>query len=221
MHIAIGRAIRDPICRHRQILIFWWDSLLSFPWPEEVELELGSMVFDAAAEEHRDVDVTVRVVGDDGRVSVFEGIEVKDHTRPLDVGHVEQLCAKLYDMPAITDRGIVSASGYTEGAINKARHNGVTLYSLIEWTARVETATVTLIPNFEYVESGYRWVEGPHILFSPSIELPDSLVQQLGLETPVFDKSGLPLAAPSTYKGLANRLAAGAVKRREGAGSST
>jgi hypothetical protein len=80
--------------------------------PEGVELELGSMVFDAAAEKDRDVDVTVRAVGDDGAVSVFEGLEVKDHTRPLDVTHVEQLCTKLRDMPAIKDRGIVSASGY-------------------------------------------------------------------------------------------------------------
>ena len=179
--------------------------------PEGVELELGSMVFDAAAEEHRDVDITVRAVGDDGTVSVFEGLEVKDHTRPLDVTHVEQLCAKLRDMPSITDRGIVSASGYTKGAVNKARHSGVTLYSLIEWTAPVEIATVTLIPNFDYVESGYRWVEGPHIHFSPNLELPGSLVQQLRPETPVFDKTGAPLGAPSTYKALADRLAAGAV----------
>lgn len=167
--------------------------------PEGVELELGSMVFDAAAEKDRDVDVTVRAVGDDGAVSVFEGLEVKDHTRPLDVTHVEQLCAKLRDMPEITDRGIVSASGYTEGGVNKARRSGVTPYSLIEWTAPVEIATVTLIPNFEYVESGYRWVEGPHIHFSPSLELPDSLVQQLRPETQVFDKTGTPLAAPSTW----------------------
>ena len=70
---------------------------------------------------------------------------------------------------------------------------------------------MTLVPNFEYVESGYRWVEGPHIHFSPNLELPDSLVQQLRPETPVFGKIGAPLAAPSTYKGLADRLAAGAV----------
>jgi hypothetical protein len=176
--------------------------------PEGVELELGSMVFDEAADEHRDVDVTVRAVADDGGVSVFEGLEVKDHTRPLDVTHVEQLCAKLRDMPGITDRGIISASGYTEGAVNKARHSGVTLYSLKEWTAPVEIATVTLLPNFMFVESGYRWVEGPHIHFSPNLELPDSLIQQLGLETPVFDKTGSPLAAPSTCKGLADMLAA-------------
>jgi hypothetical protein len=40
--------------------------------PDGVELELGSMVFDAVAEEERDVDVTVRAVGGDGSTSVFE-----------------------------------------------------------------------------------------------------------------------------------------------------
>ena len=44
-------------------------------------------------------------------------------------------------MPAITERGIVSASGYTEAAINKARRYGVTLYSLLEWSVPVEIAT--------------------------------------------------------------------------------
>lgn len=169
------------------------------------------MVFDAAAEKERDVDVTARVARDDGTESVFEGLEVKDHTRPLDVTHVEQLCIKLRDMPAITERGIVSASGYTETAINKARRYGVTLYSLLEWSVPVEIATVTLIPNFEYLESGYQWVEGPHVHFSPRLEVPEALLQQLTPETPVFDKGAALLAEPSTYKGLGDRLAAGAI----------
>jgi hypothetical protein len=118
------------------------------------------------------------------------------------------LCIKLRDMPAITERGIVSASGYAEGAIDKARYYGVTLYSLMEWSVPVEIATVTLIPNFEYLESGYQWIQGPHVHFSPSLEVPEALLQQLTPETPVFDKAGAPLAAPSTYRGLANRLAA-------------
>jgi hypothetical protein len=178
--------------------------------PDGVELELGSTVFDEVAEEDRDVDVTVRAAGADGQISVFEGLEVKDHARPLDVIHVEQLCAKLRDMPAITDRGIVSASGYTEAALNKARHYGVTLYSFVEWTAPVEVATVTLIPNFEYVETGYRWVEGPHVHFTPNLNLPESLAQQLAPGTPLFDKTGTPIAPPMTYQGLADKLASGA-----------
>jgi len=186
--------------------------------PDGIELELGSMVFDAVAEKDRDVDVTVRAVGGDGAVSVFEGLEVKDHARPLDVTHVEQLCAKLGDMPTIRDRGIVSASGYTEGAVKKARHYGVTLYSLVEWTAPVEVATVTLIPNFEYVESEYRWVEGPHVHFNPNREMPESLVHQFTPETPVFDKTGTPLAVAPTYKGVADWLASGAVNAAKAQG---
>jgi hypothetical protein len=183
--------------------------------PDGVELELGNMVFDAVAEEDRDVDITVRAFGEDGGVSVFEGIEVKDHTRPLDVAHIEQLCSKLGDMPAITEKAIVSASGYTQAAIKKARHNGVALYSLIPWTAPVEVATVTLIPNFEYVESGYRWVEGPHVHFSPKLQIPESLTQRLTPDTPVFDKNGNPLAEPSTYQAFADRLASRAANLAE------
>src|SRR5260370_27381800 len=65
------------------------------------------------------------------------------------------------------------------GGVNKARRSGVTPYSLLEWTAPVEIATVTLIPNFEYIESGNRWVEGPHSHLSPRPQLPDSLAQPL------------------------------------------
>ena len=85
--------------------------------PDGVEIELGSMVYDGSAEEERDVDVTVRSTNTKGVVSAFEGIEVKRHTRPLDVIQVEQLCKKLIDMPDITQRSIVSASGYYEPAI--------------------------------------------------------------------------------------------------------
>jgi hypothetical protein len=169
------------------------------------------MVFDAVAEEARDVDITVRATDKDGTVSVFEGIEVKDHKRPLDVAQIEQLCAKLRDMPEITKRGIVSASGYTEPAIRKARHNGCALYSLVEWNAPVEIATVTIVPGFEVVESGYRWIEGPHIHFSPQLKVSESLSQRLKPDMPVFDKTGAPLTNASTYRGLADRLASGAI----------
>src|SRR5450755_2152575 len=82
----------------------------------DVEIELGGLVFDSAAEKERDVDVTVIKKDSAGGISVFKGIEVKRETRPLDVVHVEQLCAKFADMLDITHRAIVSASGYTESA---------------------------------------------------------------------------------------------------------
>ena len=56
--------------------------------PDDVEVELGSMVMDAAAEEKRDVDVTVKYQDVNGSFTAMIGREVKAHNRPLDVGQV-------------------------------------------------------------------------------------------------------------------------------------
>lgn len=47
---------------------------------------------------------------------------------------MEQLCIKFEDMPNITHRAIVSASGYTAPAIAKAEAHNVELYILKSWT---------------------------------------------------------------------------------------
>jgi hypothetical protein len=86
--------------------------------PENVEVVLGE-----------DVDVTITARDKDGNVTAFHGIEVKDHPRPLDVADVEQLCAKFKEMPGLTSHAIVSASGYTQPAIRKARHHAVVPWS--------------------------------------------------------------------------------------------
>lgn len=101
--------------------------------PENVQIEMGSMVYDNAAEKARDVDVTITFVDNKGNPTVLKGIEVKKHGRPLDVTHVEQLAAKLNDMKCITHRAIVSASGYTKPAIKKAVSHGLDLYLFTNW----------------------------------------------------------------------------------------
>src|SRR5947209_7781585 len=94
-------------------------GLLSVPsGPENVEVVLG-----------QDVDVTITARDKEGNVTAFHGIEVKDHTRPLDVADVEQLCAKFKEMPGLTSHAIVSASGYTKPAIRKARRHAVIPWS--------------------------------------------------------------------------------------------
>lgn len=80
------------------------------------------------------MDVTVTVKEDDGSIRAFKGYEVKREGRNLDVEKVEQLCAKLEDMPAITHRGIFSTSEFSEGAINKATAHNVELFVLKPWT---------------------------------------------------------------------------------------
>jgi hypothetical protein len=111
----------------------------------DIDVTLGDMVLDEAAETTRDVDVTVAVNAADG-VHAFKGYEVKHWSDALDVSDVEALVAKLLDMPTVTHRGIVSTSGYSEAAIKKAAHHGVDLYTLGEWTKPLEEQFPHLAP---------------------------------------------------------------------------
>src|SRR6266545_8237276 len=101
--------------------------------PTAVDVTIGDLVLDTAAGKARDVDVTVTIT-DDGRTSAFKAFEVKREGEPLDVVTVEQLCLKLRDMPSVTHRTIVSASGFTGGAIAKAEAHNVELFALKPWT---------------------------------------------------------------------------------------
>lgn len=102
--------------------------------PDAVEIMLGDMVTDVAALKERDVDVTVTLQEEAGVLRAFKAYEVKREGAALDVSVIEQLTAKLDDMPTVTHRGIVSTSGFTDGAINKATNHGVELYSLRPWS---------------------------------------------------------------------------------------
>jgi len=102
--------------------------------PDAVDVTVGDLVLDAAAKKRRDVDITVTINETDGTVRAFKAYEVKREGEPLDVITVEQLCIKLHDMPAVTHRGIISASNFTDGAIAKAEAHTVELFVLKAWT---------------------------------------------------------------------------------------
>jgi len=70
----------------------------------------------------RQVDVTLRAQV--GSSTVVVAIECKDRSRPLDVEDMEQLCNKFRDI-AVRNGVVVSTSGYTDGAIAIAAHEGV------------------------------------------------------------------------------------------------
>ena len=101
--------------------------------PDAVEIMVGDMVMDAVAEKERDVDVTVTLAEEDGAIHAFKAYEVKREGSALDVAEAEQLIVKLEDMPAVTHRAIVSASGFTDAAIRKAKKHNVDLYVLRPW----------------------------------------------------------------------------------------
>lgn len=117
------------------MLVQYLVGLCCLRWdPDAVDVTLGDMVLDTAAGRDRDVDVTVTVAESGHTTHAFKAYEVKREGAPLDVGKVEQLCVKLLDMPTVTHRAIVSASGFTAGAEAKAAHHGVQLFVLRPWT---------------------------------------------------------------------------------------
>lgn len=137
--------------------------------PDNVEIELGDFVYDHASRTRRDVDITIRIRNADGSQTAFRGLEVKAHQRPLTSEHVEQLIQKLGDMPAITDRAIVSASGFTKPAIRKAEHHGVDLYELADWNPatgfdhfKAETCPAA--------RESYRWIGNVEARINPQRE---------------------------------------------------
>ena len=101
--------------------------------PDAIDITIGNMVYDSAAEKKRDVDVTITIKNTDGTIDAFKAAEVKAENRPLDVIPIEQLCMKLADMPNVTHKSIFSCSGYTDTALKKAKAHSVDLYTIMPW----------------------------------------------------------------------------------------
>lgn len=173
--------------------------------PNGVDIVLGDMVFDSVAEKERDVDITVRLIGNTG-TTIFEGIEIKHHRRPLDATHVEQLCAKLNDMPAFTERGIVSASGYSKPAIRKASHNKVTLYELRDWPVPMKLGNITLTEKLQIGEQKYEWIGTPRVTFISSMNRPKGENSKFELSAPIIDSTGIQSTVTPTCDALARSL---------------
>ena len=106
--------------------------------PEAVQVELGDLILDDVLGKKRDVDITVTIRNGDGEDWAFKAFEVKDEKSPLDVTVIEQLCGKLADMSSVTNRAIVSSSGFTDSAKRKAEHRGVDLYTLEKWATPID-----------------------------------------------------------------------------------
>lgn len=129
------------------MLVQYLVGLCCLKWdPDAIDVTIGDMVLDPAAGKERDVDVTVTISESGCVTHAFKAYEVKHESAPLDVTDIEQLCLKLLDMPSVTHRAIVSASGFTSSAESKAARHGVTLYELRPWTRplREQFAALTM-----------------------------------------------------------------------------
>lgn len=116
------------------MLVQYLVALCCQKWePDAVDVVVGDMVHDEVGDIDRDIDVTVTVREGGALTHAFKAYEVKREAKPLDIATVEQLCAKMGDMPSLTHRAIVSSSGFSAGAITKAAKKGVALYQLKPW----------------------------------------------------------------------------------------
>jgi hypothetical protein len=177
--------------------------------PEAVEVMIGDMVHDEAAEKERDVDVTVTITSTDGAVSAFKAVEVKHEGTPLDVSKVEQLIMKMADMPKVTHKAIFSTSGYTDGAQKKAGAHGVELYTFETWDRPIEEE----FPDFpgvgtpseflsQFASVLLHWVN--HGVFFVAPSGPQSF--NIPLEAPMLDAKGRPHSEFSTHANYVDHL---------------
>jgi hypothetical protein len=170
---------------------------------ENVKVELGSLIYDSAAEKLRDVDITVAQTV--GEIESLKGLEVKRHTQPLDVTHVEQLVLKLEDMPALTSRQIVSASGYTSAAVKKATAHNVELFRLTDWDKKYSFQHARFNETSSSCSRSLEYVAGPHL----HIEV-ESYGKEFAKADPshikVVDRQGAPHVWDVTFREFQNNL---------------
>lgn len=172
-----------------------------------VEIILGDMVYDKAADEARDVDITVTYKDEQGLLSAFKGIEVKRLGRPLDVAQVEQLAAKFRDMPAINHKAIVSASGFSKPAVKKAAAHGVELFTFAEWRNPMTGFDHVKFPPWVTVQQSiYSFAAAPHVIFNPFEPIPNEIKNQLNEDTPLCEISGDPHNLFKTIQDLTDAI---------------
>lgn len=161
--------------------------------PDAVEVMLGNFVEDDAAQEERDVDVTVRYQDLTGQVQAFMGYEVNRRREPLGTPEVEQLTAKLADMPAVTHPAIVSGSGFTAPAIRKAQRHGVGLYTIFPWTTPVRddfgptTLQGTAAETFSFTTDTLEFLGTTRVTLNPRTRPEDRHGTEIGDGTPLLD----------------------------------
>jgi len=177
------------------MLVQYLVGLCCLRWdPDAIDVTLGDMVLDPAAGKKRDVDVTVTIIEAPGVTRAFKAYEVKRERTPLDVVDVEQLCVKLLDMPTITHRAIVSASGFTEAAQAKAAYHGVELYIMRPWSRPMQEQFPVLemegLPQkcFQFSQNRLFWLQPQFKLIAP--KAPQSFTVQE--EDPLFTAKAKP-----------------------------
>lgn len=191
------------------MLIQYLVGLCCLKWDSDaIDVTIGDMVYDPAADKERDVDITVTVAESGGSVHAFKAYEVKRESKPLNVTHVEQLCIKLIDMPSVTHRAIVSASGYTAAAQRKAARHGVDLYEIRPWTRPLQEQFPALTMNgtaeecFPMSSTLLCWVQYQLAVVASEAKA----AFQIQPDSPLLDVSGKPHSKYATFSQYEQQL---------------
>jgi len=96
---------------------------------EGAEIKIRDKIYDKVAKENREIDVSVRFrKGSHDFLIIFE---CRDRSRKNGPDWIEQIVQKTRDLGA-NKVVAVSASGFTKGAIEKAKHHGIILRTIKE-----------------------------------------------------------------------------------------
>ncbi|QQX76452.1 MULTISPECIES: restriction endonuclease [Aequorivita] len=176
--------------------------------PDSVEIILGKMVLDIAAQRKRDIDISVKYINEDGEEVSFVGLQVKDHTRKLGSPEVEQLCIHFKDSPSIKKGGIISASGFTKPAISKAAYHGIDLYHLRVWEKNqgIDLEHIKFGDDFFTSEIVPTIINKPFFTLIFERELTSKESQTISNESPLFIENSSNIDDPINIKTLCHNL---------------
>lgn len=79
-------------------------------------------VLDIHTKKRRQIDISIRL--SDGPTHLFVMVEVRDHKKPIDVRYIEEIYSKKQSVNA-NAASIVSRSGFTKTALEKAKYLGI------------------------------------------------------------------------------------------------
>ena len=89
---------------------------------EKAQIIPNEKVRDIHTNRTRQIDISIRL--SDGPTHLFVMVEVRDHARPVDVRYIEEINSKKQSVVADA-ASIVSRSGFTKTALEKAKHLGI------------------------------------------------------------------------------------------------
>lgn len=175
--------------------------------PDNVDIVLGEMVYDTASKSKRDIDITIRYKNELGEEVSFVGLQVKDHNRKLGSHEVEQLIQHFKDSKSIKKGGIISASGFTKPAINKAEHHRIDLYKFKDWNDTFKGLShIRFPPDFRMDEISNVFIKRPDVKYIFDEEFSEQELSEFNGKAKVMNVDGTAIPQTDNLNDLTNNF---------------